>query len=111
MLQRRTRRPPPSSDQDFAGSVAILVHLLLQGCCSVEPAIGSNKVNEFHLDLAAVEVAVEIEQERFEEGCAVVEGWAGAEVCGTCIMVTARGDAHGIDAVGQRGAWGQGDVG
>src|SRR5262249_50609565 len=62
-------------------------------------------------DLAAVEVAVEIEQERFEEGCAVVEGWAGAEVCGTCIMVTARGDAHGIDAVGQRGAWGQGDVG
>src|SRR5262249_39296895 len=103
--------PCPSPRQDLAGSVAVLHHLPLQGCCGFEAAIRANKVNEFHLNFAAVEVAVEVEQERFEDGGAVIEGGAGAEVCGACIVAAPRGDTDGIDAVGQARAWGQGDVG
>ena len=48
----------------------------------VETAVAADEVHELDLDLAAVEVAVEVEQEDLENRRAVVEGRPGAEIGG-----------------------------
>src|SRR5205809_71269 len=66
----------------FPCASTILGHLRLQRFDAVEAAIRANKVDELHPDLAAIEVAVEVEQEHLEDGGAGVERRAVAEIGG-----------------------------
>src|SRR5262245_32993782 len=106
-----SRRPCGGLGQDLSGPAAVPVHLRLQGRRAVEAAVRANEVDEFHLDLASIEVAVEVEQEGFEDGGAVVESGPRAEVGGTRIMAAGRVDADGVDAVSQGRAGGKRDIG
>ena len=70
--------------------LAIAVHLRLQGSGAVEAAVAADEIDELDLDLASVEVAVEVEQEHLEDRRAVVEGRTRAEIGGAVVWARRR---------------------
>src|SRR5581483_188047 len=72
------------SRQDLPGPRNVFLYLLFQGLDRLEPAVAADIVDELDLDLATVKIALEVEQEDFQDRLAVVEGRPGAEIGCAC---------------------------
>src|SRR5882757_2732355 len=90
---------------------AVVIHLAYQRLNGVEFQLVANETDEGDVEDVAVEVALEIEQEHFEQRRAIVEGRATAVAGDT---IDARGpaaDPHRIDAVLERAVLVEADIG
>src|SRR6185295_20240096 len=75
--------------------------LLLARLDRGELCVGAHVVHELDRDLAAIEIAVETEQEHLQHRRPIVEGGAGAEIGRSAIGLAIDMHAGRVDAVGQ----------
>ena len=68
--------------QNFAGLDAVVLHLGDERLDAVKLLLAADEAVEGDLDLLAVEIAVEVEDEDLEQRRAIVEGRAPAEIGG-----------------------------
>src|SRR6185437_9642217 len=83
----------------IAGLRAVAHHLALEHIDRFEFLLVADPPDEGDVDRPAIEVAVEVEQEHFQEGRAVVEHRPHAEAGDAIMALAADANAHGIDAV------------
>src|SRR6185437_9485030 len=83
----------------IAGLRAVGHHLALEHIDRFEFLLVADPADEGDVDRPAIEVAVEVEQEHFQEGRAGVEHRPHAEAGDAVMAFAADCDAHGVDAV------------
>lgn len=101
------------SAQHLPGGIDVAADLGLESVEGGEFLFRAELLDELHLDLGTVEVAVEIEEMHFEAGNAdtVLEGGAEAEVEDGQRVGVPETDAGGVDPVGREFEVGDVDVG
>ena len=85
--------------QRGAGPGAVVVHLAHQRLDAVEFQFIADEGDEGDIQRCPVEVALEVEQEHFQQRRAVVEGRAAAETGDAVEQLAVMADPHRIDAV------------
>src|ERR1700682_771041 len=91
--------PGSGGTQDDAGARNVLSDLFHQGLGRIELLLVANALDEAHSHLLVVEVAAEVENERFHSEAVTAKSWAVARI--KCPGVGVPGDIHPdrVDAV------------
>src|SRR5690606_11162779 len=97
-------RPPVYLSDDLAGASAVRPHLRNESLGIRKALILPDEVEELHLDLIPVEVAVEVEEKDLQDRSPMVERRSRSEICSTAVALPGDEDPDGVDAVGQCGA-------
>src|SRR5271155_151307 len=85
--------------QALAGAAAVLIHLANERVETIELQFFAKEGDEGDVQAAAIEVALEIEQEDFQQRRAVVESRAAAKTRHPVEALITLTDAHRIDTV------------
>src|SRR5260370_27081151 len=104
---KRVRR----GGQGRAGFGAVVVHLPDQRIDAVELQFVADEADEGDVEHCAIEIALEVEQEHFEQGRAIVEGRAAAEARHATEALGTASDPHRIDAVLEAAILVEADIG
>src|SRR6185437_9291900 len=104
LSRRPSRWLSTSRRKNVAGAGAVGLHLRDKRLAGVELAVGADEVDELDLDVSAIEVTVEVEQEDLEHRHAVIIGRARAEIGSAVVDFAVDVDAYGIDPVAERRA-------
>ena len=85
--------------EDAARSIAIDLHLSLQRLDTGEFTIGADELDKFDAEVLAIQVAIEIQQEYFEDRLAIIELRACPPIGGAKVRAPPDMHARGVDAV------------
>src|SRR6202453_1670631 len=90
---------PRRSRQALASRAAVVIHLAYERVQAVELQFLAEESDEGDVEAAAINVALEVEQEDFQQRRAIVEGRTPAKTRDPVEAPVAQADAHRIDAV------------
>src|SRR5882757_4656239 len=90
---------------------AVVVHLAHQRVGAVELQLVADEGDEGDVQRRPVKIALEIEQEYFQQRRAIVEGRAAAEACDAIEALGTTADPHRIDAVLEAAVLVEADIG